>query len=225
MEGEKVLEILRQMPGVDVSDGGVKIFGKAVERTYVNNRLLFGEDPTTALKQLEAEEVASIHSYDEVDDQPAGIVPHRRLFRPDRRCRDPHPNLFRGGYTPARIQRLPRPGGRNSLAPPKQRQQDRLSGVPILQDPHRSPEVFRRVRCILQLQQPQSRSGQGPQRTRNQYGFFTAKCTTNFSSKFRIILDNRTNIFWDRNPDGYSNRTISERAGATLRWEDRKSVV
>lgn len=74
MEGEKALEILRQMPGVEVSDGGgVTIFGKAVERTYVNSRLLFGEDPTTALKQLEAEEVASIHSYDEVDEKEAAI--------------------------------------------------------------------------------------------------------------------------------------------------------
>ena len=73
MEGEKALEILRQMPGVDVSDGNVTIFGKAVERTYVNNRLLFGENPTTALEQLEAEEVASIQSYDEVDEKEAAI--------------------------------------------------------------------------------------------------------------------------------------------------------
>ena len=74
MEGEKALEIMRQMPGVEVSESGsVTIFGEKVERTYVNSRLLFGEDPTTALKQLEAEEVASIQSYDEVDEREAAL--------------------------------------------------------------------------------------------------------------------------------------------------------
>lgn len=74
MEGEKALEILRNMPGVEVSDGGgVTIFGEPVSRTYVNNRLLFGENPSTALEQLDAEEVASIHSYDEVDEKEAAI--------------------------------------------------------------------------------------------------------------------------------------------------------
>ena len=70
MEGDKALEILRNMPGVEVTDdGSVTVMGQPVTRTYVNKRLLFGENPRTALKQLDASEVASIQAYDEVDEE------------------------------------------------------------------------------------------------------------------------------------------------------------
>lgn len=72
MKDDAVSEILRHMPGVEVSAAGaVTILGQPVERTYVNEKLLFGDDPTVAIRQIEAKEVASIQSYDEVDEQDA----------------------------------------------------------------------------------------------------------------------------------------------------------
>lgn len=80
MKDDPALEILRQMPGVEVEDNGsVKILGQPVERTYVNEKLLFGYDPTAALRELDAKEVASIESYDEVDE--ADAVAHGRNAR------------------------------------------------------------------------------------------------------------------------------------------------
>lgn len=72
LEGDNALEILRRMPGVEVSESGaVTILGQQVERTYVNDKLIFGEDPTLALRKLEADEVQSILAYDEVDEEDA----------------------------------------------------------------------------------------------------------------------------------------------------------
>lgn len=72
MTDDPMLEILRHMPGVEVDEGGgIKILGQQVERTYVNQKLLFGDDPTVALRQLDAKEVASIMAYDEVDEADA----------------------------------------------------------------------------------------------------------------------------------------------------------
>lgn len=66
-KGDPVIEVLRQMPGVEVSrEGDVTIGGKLVERTYVNDRLIFGEDPRAALKYIEADKVSSILAYDEL---------------------------------------------------------------------------------------------------------------------------------------------------------------
>lgn len=69
MKDDPMLEILRHMPGVEVDQGGgVTVLGQQVERTYVNQKLLFGDDPTVALRQLDAKEVASIMAYDEMDE-------------------------------------------------------------------------------------------------------------------------------------------------------------
>lgn len=67
MAGDAAIEILRAMPGVEVlEDGNIKIGGKQVERTYINNELLFGHDPRTAFKYLIPGQLASIEAYDEV---------------------------------------------------------------------------------------------------------------------------------------------------------------
>ncbi len=77
MEGDKAIEILRQMPGAEVKGDEVYILGKRVMRTYVNNRLIFGDgdngDATAALNALEATAVASIAAYEEVDEESAII--------------------------------------------------------------------------------------------------------------------------------------------------------
>lgn len=67
MDGDAAIEILRSMPGVEVGDdGNIKIGDKQVERTYVNNELIFGQDPRLAFKYLIPGQIASIEAYDEL---------------------------------------------------------------------------------------------------------------------------------------------------------------
>ncbi len=68
MEGDVALDILRQVPGAEISDSGIKIFGQNVTRTYVNKRLVFGTNVLSALKYLPAEEVTSIDTYMEQEE-------------------------------------------------------------------------------------------------------------------------------------------------------------
>ena len=65
MEGEDAIEILRNMPGVEVSESGLKIISEDVARTYVDGKLIFGENVMDALNNLPANDVISIASYRE----------------------------------------------------------------------------------------------------------------------------------------------------------------
>lgn len=68
MHGDPVLEILKRMPGVEVTDNGsVVIAGKTVSRTYVNGKLLFGDDVLKPLTEIAVEDAAGIYSYEEED--------------------------------------------------------------------------------------------------------------------------------------------------------------
>ena len=72
MRGDAAVEILRGMPGVQVLESGEIVIGQdTVKRTYVNNRLIFGEDARSALKYLEADKVSMIQAYDEDDEESA----------------------------------------------------------------------------------------------------------------------------------------------------------
>lgn len=66
MEGEDAIEILRQMPGVEVKEDAVYINGQKVERTYVNGLLIFGDDPMSSLNAILAKDVQQISSYEEL---------------------------------------------------------------------------------------------------------------------------------------------------------------
>ncbi len=65
LEGDVAMEILSQMPGVEISDAGIKVLGQDVKRTYVNNRMIFGSNTMTALSYIPAGEVVSINTYEE----------------------------------------------------------------------------------------------------------------------------------------------------------------
>lgn len=65
MEGDETLKILENIPGVIISDDGIKILGKDITRTYVDGALLFGSNAMSALKNLPASDVISIDTYDE----------------------------------------------------------------------------------------------------------------------------------------------------------------
>lgn len=69
MEGDVALEVLKQMPGVEISESGIKVYGKDIERTYVNSKLIFGkENKMNALENIPASEVVSIDTYEEHKD-------------------------------------------------------------------------------------------------------------------------------------------------------------
>lgn len=69
MEGDEVLRVLEQLPGMEVDDSGVvKIHGEQLARIYVNDKLIFGEDPAAALNTLMASDVVNLEIFDEDTD-------------------------------------------------------------------------------------------------------------------------------------------------------------
>lgn len=64
-EGDQARQILEQMPGVDVKDQSITVHGNDIERTYVDGRSLFGDNPTMALDHVGATDVVKIQAYEE----------------------------------------------------------------------------------------------------------------------------------------------------------------
>lgn len=63
--GDMAIDILEQMPGVEVTENGVTILNEQLANVYIDGALLFGQAPMRALKQLPAEEVVNMKSYQE----------------------------------------------------------------------------------------------------------------------------------------------------------------
>ena len=70
-EGDYAVDLLAQMPGVEVDQttGQIRISGKEVSRSYVNGALIFGLDPMASMRNLRAEQVETMEVYDETDPQ------------------------------------------------------------------------------------------------------------------------------------------------------------
>ena len=68
-EGDYAIDLLRQMPGVEVNrtTGEIRISGKNVARSYVNGALVFGLSPINAMENLRAEQVVTMEVYDETN--------------------------------------------------------------------------------------------------------------------------------------------------------------
>ena len=68
-EGDYAIDLLRQMPGVEVNrtTGEIRISGKNVARSYVNGALIFGLTPMNAMENLRAEQVVTMEVYDETN--------------------------------------------------------------------------------------------------------------------------------------------------------------
>lgn len=64
-KGEMAIDILEQMPGVEVSESSVTVLNETVTNVYIDGSLLFGNAPMRALQNLPATEVTSIKSYQE----------------------------------------------------------------------------------------------------------------------------------------------------------------
>ena len=65
LEGDALIEVIKQIPGFKVDGNTIYENGKKIERTYVNNTLLFGQEPITAFLKLSAESALLIDTYDE----------------------------------------------------------------------------------------------------------------------------------------------------------------
>ena len=64
-KGEMAIDVLEQMPGVEVTNGGVTVLNENISTVYIDGALLFGDAPMTALNNLPAEEVVTIKSFQE----------------------------------------------------------------------------------------------------------------------------------------------------------------
>lgn len=62
-------DLLRKMPGMDLSSGTPKTQGENITKVLVDGKPFFGEDPTAALKNLPAEVIDKIQVYDERSEQ------------------------------------------------------------------------------------------------------------------------------------------------------------
>lgn len=73
-EWDDAIAILQQIPGADVKNGRITINGETVARTFVNGKLIFGDEPITAFNALKASDVKQIKVYDElsIEDQRIG---------------------------------------------------------------------------------------------------------------------------------------------------------
>ena len=64
MEGDKALDLFLQIPGFGINKGKITMWGENVDKTYVNGKLIYGDDPISALNLLKAEEVKNVRIYD-----------------------------------------------------------------------------------------------------------------------------------------------------------------
>ena len=64
-EWDSALEIIRQLPGFEVSGKSITVNGERVARTYVNGVQIFGNNPLTAFEALYADEVTQVRVYDQ----------------------------------------------------------------------------------------------------------------------------------------------------------------
>lgn len=68
--GSTVEDLLRRLPGIEVDiSGNLKSQGKDVKRVYVDGKTFFGDDPTGATKNLDANTVSKVQVFDEKSEQ------------------------------------------------------------------------------------------------------------------------------------------------------------
>ena len=68
-DGATAEELVSKMPGIEVTDEGVKAQGETVQKVLVDGKSFFENDPKLALKTLPAEVVQSVAVFDKKSDQ------------------------------------------------------------------------------------------------------------------------------------------------------------
>lgn len=66
-EGDVALNIVEQLPGMEIDENTVTVMGQKISTTYIDGKLIFGKDPMQALKNLLASDVLKIKVYDEYE--------------------------------------------------------------------------------------------------------------------------------------------------------------
>ena len=64
-EGDFVIDVIKNLPGVKYNNHNLEIDGKMVARTYVNGSLIFGRHPMSAMENLGAQQLVTMEVYDE----------------------------------------------------------------------------------------------------------------------------------------------------------------
>ncbi len=64
-----VEDLVAKMPGITIENGVVKAQGEQIKKVYIDGEEFFGDDATSALKNLPAEIVSKIQIYDNESDQ------------------------------------------------------------------------------------------------------------------------------------------------------------
>ena len=62
-------DLVKKLPGVTQENGSVKVNGETVQKVLVDGKPFFGDDPTTAMKNLPADMVEKVEVYDKMSDQ------------------------------------------------------------------------------------------------------------------------------------------------------------
>lgn len=65
MTDDRLSELLKQLPGVEIRDNKIYADGEEVKRVYVDGRNLFGKQPTASLTDLKADDVRNVRVYEE----------------------------------------------------------------------------------------------------------------------------------------------------------------
>lgn len=65
MENDPAIKLLKSIPGFELKDGTLYFEGEPVTKTYVNGKLIFGDNSLKALSLLDADEVKSVNVYDQ----------------------------------------------------------------------------------------------------------------------------------------------------------------
>lgn len=65
MAGDKLGELLKQLPGVSVDENGIYANGKKVNRVYVDGQRFFGDDTMLALRDLTTDDIKNVKVYEE----------------------------------------------------------------------------------------------------------------------------------------------------------------
>lgn len=64
-DDDMLVDVLEQLPGVEVENGAVTVQGKELSRIYINGKLVFGDGMNAAMQNLSAQEVATFKVYDQ----------------------------------------------------------------------------------------------------------------------------------------------------------------
>lgn len=76
MDGDKAIDMLLQIPGFAINSlGRLTVWGEMVDKTYVNGKLIYGDNPMSALALLKAEEIKNVRVYDtqRLEDKHRGV--------------------------------------------------------------------------------------------------------------------------------------------------------